>query len=714
VNVNFVLLIIVSCFFNSFLKAQTPQEKIKIEEILVLGKKIDDDQLKILAGLLRLSEEELAAAGVQTIRDVADLAANIQIIGSSSSRYITPYVRGLGNQDLNLPDDISVNFYLDEVPLPRFAFETELVDLEKIEVLRGPQGTLFGKNTLAGAVLLTSNEPSLDDRQKLNLKVGNLGLKEVGGTANYQIFSEDFLARTSFKLKERDGWIKDTVLGKDLGDVTTQAIHQSFVYSPSEKRKVSIKLGLQREDGSDPFFISRNEPNFPVSGQDLSPDYRRNLSMNSVKWEESFGEHLLTFISAFNYYDFTVKYDEADYYIARDSLVNRVGTVFADMLINDPAVLYRQVDEYDRQFFNEVRFQGRVNDRLTLTTGLNFSKTNYRLINFVNTYSPGPTTIGQNIQLIGSNLSLFADAVQRLGTKWSLSFGLRGNYDKKEFISEHRSTGLAFYAQESEKTFSDLTGKLALKYDWNTRSMSFLSLARGYQPGGYPSFQFNNYSSIAADQDSFNKSSSWAYEVGHKGLYFDGLLQLNSGLYYNQIKDKQVRVRDPQTNLSLYQNIDSEIFGGEIEPSLKIGESWRWGLSLGYTNARFHESLRSGTSTVLQENHRLANIPYWNGGSFLQHSMYIPLVSSYLTSRVAYSYTGERFGENTNLTKLPSYGLWKTRIALEGDSFGIAFIVDNIFDKTYDSQAYYYTSLDKEVSSPGLPRLTTMELSYRF
>lgn len=685
-------------------------------DVVVIGDKITGERLEIPASYSLLDELDLQEAKIDDIRDAAEILPNFMVVGSSSSRYITPYIRGQGNQDLNLPDEISVSFYLDEVPLPRYAFETELIDIQRLELLRGPQGTLFGKNTQAGAVLLTSRPPRVEGRaHEVSLGAGNLGQRQVRAKSNYEVFSPKLTARTAIALKERDGWIQDTLLNRKLGQRETQALHQAFLYQPNDRRTLSLKLGAQREDGDDPFFVKRQEPAFPVSGQDLLPNYRRDLLTSSLKWEERLSSSsTLTGITAFHYYDFGVKYDEADAYIARNRLVATLGQAGAQMIINDPTRLFRDIKEYDRQFFQELRLKTLLTEKDQLTVGVNASQTNYRLVNFVNTFTTGPAEISQNIQLKGLNLSGFADWQRSLSERLEMTLGGRLNYDEKRFQATHSSTALSFYAQDSKKDFTDLTGKLALSYAWSDDQRTYTSLARGYQPGGYPSFQFNNYSGLSVDQEAFDKSSSLAYELGHKARFFEGRLETEASLYYNQVRDKQVRVRDPNANTSYYENVDSTIFGGELEARAELMSGFKGGASLGYTNSRFDETIVSGTQSVLRANDRLANVPYWNGNAFLQYGHDLFSGLGYWVSRLSYSYRGGRFGENINRTHLPSYGLWNFTTSLESEAWGVSLKVENLFDKLYDSQAYYYTSLSEEVSSPGLPRLISVEATYRF
>lgn len=690
------------------------QDDVKLDDIIVTARKKKENLQEVPISATSYDERKLESAGVEGLRDVADLTPNFSIIGSSSGRYVTPYIRGQGAQDANLPEEISVSFYLDEVPLPRFAFDNELVDVEKIEVMRGPQGTLFGKNTQAGAVNITTKGPNVSEGHKITGEYGNLDTRAIGGTTNFKLGSDKLQNRLSLKYKERGGYINDTLQKRDLGDMEVFALNNALLFAPSDSLKMTLKLGLQDEKGTDPLIIARDADNYPVTGQDLVPAYDSNIYTTSLKVEKDFGDTILTAIAAFNYYDFHVKYDEADYYISNDYLVSNVGPTIAALYINDPDVLYRDINEVDRQYFGEVRLANKDTD-LSWTAGLNFSKNNYRLRTFVNTFrGSGFITIFQNVQLITTSLSGFGEVTKKLSPKLALTVGGRLIHDMKEFNSNHTSTNLNSYQQNSDKDFTDFTGKVALSHQTTEAVNSYVSIARGYQSGGYPSFQFNNYNDIATDQDEFDASSSLAYEVGMKSEFLNRRLRVNAALFFNDIKDKQVRSKDPNTNLSYYANIDTDVYGAELETEYKITRDFTYGVNVGYTSTEFKEESTFNGNVVNGKGARVANIPYWSGSSFLEYSRYFSLINGLFVVRTTYKYNGSRYGDNNNLTKMGSYGIWNFRTGIDKESYAVFVYVDNAFDKLYESQAYYYTGLDTFVSSPALPRLYGVKATIRF
>ncbi|CBW25435.1 putative TonB-dependent outer membrane receptor [Halobacteriovorax marinus SJ] len=711
------LLILISAMLLGDLSYANESEEAKENEaIYIIARKRKENLQEVPISITTFNEYQLEEAGINTVRDLTDTTPNVSLIGSTSGRYSTPYIRGQGNQDLNLPEEISVGFNLDEVPLPRYAMDNDLVDIQSVEVLRGPQGTLFGKNTQAGAINIYTKEPNYKDGSKITLEAGNLDTKAFVGTTNFRLGSEKLQNRLSVKLKEQGGFIKDTYLNKDLGDSETYSFNNTLVYRPTNTFKSTFKIGAQNKEGSDALIISRNEPGYPKSHQNIDPIYKSNLITTSLKLEKDFDDVLLTIIGAFNYYDFNIKYDEADYYITYDYLRSQVGQALADQYINDSNELFRSIQEYQRQYYTEFRISNKDSSDISWTTGLNISRNHYRLLSHIRTFSGGFVFKKQNINLITDSFSVFGEATKKLTETYSLTFGTRVNHDIKEFKSIHNSTAIADYRQNSEEDFTNFTSKLTLAAKLSETKNLYASVARGYQSGGYPSYHFNNYNGISKDQPAYEDSTSLSYEIGSKMSFFNRKLTLNSAIFFNDIKDKQVRVKDTSTNQSFYANIDTDVYGAELEAKLKATTDLTFGSTLGYTNSKFKEETVSGTSnTVLnKKGARLANIPYWTGSTFAQYSYFLNSVNGFLNFRTSYKYVGHRFGDNINHTRMGSYGLVGARVSFEKESYTITTYVNNLFDKLYESQAYYYSAFDKEVSSPGQPRTYGVKATYRF
>lgn len=699
--------------FILFLLSQSlfaQDDNIRLPDVVVTARKKTENLQKVPISTTSFNEEQIQESGATSVRDLIEYTPNVSVVGSSSGRYITPYIRGQGNQDVQLPDEVSVAFYLDEVPLPRYAFDNELLDIERVDVMRGPQGTLFGKNTQAGAINILTKDPSDKHESQISLMAGNQDQRSVTTMNNQSYLDGKLRNRFAFKYAERGGWINDTLQKKELGDMDVFAFNNTLSYASSDTLKYVFKLTTQDENGTDPMFVKKDIAGYPKSGQDIVPAYQDDFYGTSLKITKDFESTRLTTIAAANYHDFHVRYDEADEYISAAYLAANGASVY----LNDADVLWRDMHEYERLYYGEVRLEN-TGSGPAWTVGANLNHQNYRLISHVNTFRPGPVEIDQNVRLRGTNLSLFGEVSSEVASKLTLTGGARLIYDDKKYDVTHTSTStLTSYKQESSKDYTNGTGRLALEYQVSETIMPYISIARGYQSGGYPSFQFNAYNNISEDQLPYKESSSLVYEIGAKTETANKRLRTNFSLYFNDIKDKQIRVKDPDTNLSGYKNVDSDIFGGEVEQVVKLTHDLTFSMGIGYTNAKFAEAVTSDGKTINHKGGRIANIPYWSGSALLRYARYFSSLGGMISTRLAYKYTGTRYGDNNNLTTLGSYGLWDFSLGYEHERFGASFFMNNIFDKSYESQGYYYTSLSTGVSSPGMPRLFGIRGSFYF
>lgn len=695
-------------------------EAVKIDDVYVNARKTAENIQDVPMPISSFSETNLKDTKSESVRDITAQVPNVQIIGSSSGRYITPYIRGLGNQDIQLPDESSVMMYLDEVPLPRYAFDLDFLDLKSVEVLRGPQGTFFGNSTQGGAIHFLTHAPLEKNDDKVSVAYGNDNAIKVQAQATAKV-SSNIGNTLSVQYKKQDGWIHNSTLNKDYGDFENYSVQNTFQIKPTDRSNLVFKVFSQKEEGNDPSFIKAGLSK-PEVKQAIDPAYTDKNTLSSLKYEHNFDSLKFISISAFNYHNFRVKYDEAGALLLSDfraTLPAMYHTAF-DAYVNDPNRGFRDFEEYERQYFQEFRISSDKGD-MPFTLGLNYTNKNYRLLSFVKTiHSTTLTdkTIDQNVKLTNDSVAVFGHVEKKINEKNILSAGLRVGHDIKKYDSIHKGTGtgaLASYTQSSKEDYTDYSAKATYQYFLEKNHQIYSSISRSTMPGGYPSYQFNNYTDKSSDQPAYDKSVSYNYEIGTKGEFLEKHLLVNTSFFYNNITDKQVRIRDGGTGLSKFENIDVDIYGLEFESRYKFDLGLIVGANVGYTNAQYSETYSASSSETVSEGNRLSNVPYWNGNAFTQYTKETSLLgNSIFVARVDYAYTGGRYGDVTNVTKLGAIGLWNARVAIEKDNFEFALYGKNIFDKKYDDQGYYYSSIKTTVATPGDPRRYGAELSYYY
>ena len=229
-------------------QASAQEEEMIFEEIVVTAQKREQNIMEVPVAVSAVNAQQIEDAG---IKDVYDLQQNVPslIIGRSQTATTTNFnIRGIGSTSNNFGVESSVGLYVDGVYRSRqSSLINELIDVEAVEVLRGPQGTLFGKNTPAGAIQVRTVAPSHDRDAFVDVTAGDYGLIRVSGAMNFSI-NDDWAARGTIFSSQRDGYVDDVTLGKDLyNDRDRMGARLQFAYEPSDELQHAHHRRLRRD-----------------------------------------------------------------------------------------------------------------------------------------------------------------------------------------------------------------------------------------------------------------------------------------------------------------------------------------------------------------------------------------------------------------------------------------------------------------------------------
>lgn len=217
------------------------EEGFVIEDIVVTAQKRSERLRDVPISMSALGAEQIEQTGVRDLKSIAEYIPNLQISQSNDFRS-TVTIRGVGAQSRNIGFDARVGVYVDGVYMGQSpSLNQELLDLERVEVLRGPQGTLFGKNTVAGAINLVSKKPHEELSGQVSADFGNLNYREFKGTINLPI-SDKFLTKFAIAKTDRDGYIENTVTGNDLMQVDTIAYRAQLRIQASDQLEINASF----------------------------------------------------------------------------------------------------------------------------------------------------------------------------------------------------------------------------------------------------------------------------------------------------------------------------------------------------------------------------------------------------------------------------------------------------------------------------------------
>ncbi len=268
------------------LTAFAADEDFIIEDIVVTATKRSERMKDVPISMSALGAEQIDQTGVRDLKSIAEYIPNLQISQSNDFRS-TVTIRGVGAQSRNIGFDARVGVYVDGVYMGQSpSLNQELLDLERVEVLRGPQGTLFGKNTVAGAINLVSKKPGEELAGQVSADVGNLGYTEFKGSVNIPI-SDTVFSKFTIAKADRDGYVQNTLTGNDLMQVDTLAYRVQLRIQASDQLEInasfdglnSDSLILVGEPLSDTFaFVTTPfEPGERTVFFDKDPDDKRDV-----------------------------------------------------------------------------------------------------------------------------------------------------------------------------------------------------------------------------------------------------------------------------------------------------------------------------------------------------------------------------------------------------------------------------------------------------
>jgi iron complex outermembrane receptor protein len=719
-----------------------------LSEITITAEKYSSTIQETPISISALSGADLAAAGISSVEDVTRTIPGLSMrsSGPGQSEY---EARGLASNGGSSP---TVGFYLDETPLSpptlaqvgKVVIDPDLYDVTRIEVLRGPQGTLYGSGSMGGTIKIITNQPKLDTFEgsaqgnlsgteggglngggsaMLNLPLGDLIAVRVVGTETYRSGWIDRVVLNPFppdtNLGASPPFVRGNVLAAPVQYVDKHANTEfldggrvSVLFKPTDTLSIvamameqHMSMGAYDEFDSPPgaHYLSRYEP-FDIPEPISDTIHIENLTITA-----DLGFADLT--SATGYWDRqeTQQQDGSESISLTNGSSATGGPFFSDYIPSP-----YQENDYTHQLSQEVRLTSSNSDRLHWTVGGFWSELNSTW----NEYGDSPENAGPlnppgvfydswNPYRMEQG-ALFIDGSFKFTEQWKFSTGVRWyDYKSRQFELEWGSDAPYPYppgapggATQSANRVSNsgFNPRFNLSYAPSPDLDTYLSMARGFRPGGV------NQTFPPPDQPphcqlaplTFNSDSVWNYELGEKARFFGNRLSINSDIYY--IKWYGV----PQTPLLScgYEYItnagDGRSFGPELEIEAKLSDEWTFSANAAYTDADithvyptyqfFLQNYQPGgvgtcEPTATVCKQPILNVPKETGNAALVYSTQV-LDGHTLTARVSDAFVGSVVDEAYYFgIKLPPYNIANARVALTGDKWSAGLFVNNLTNR---------------------------------
>lgn len=700
-----------------------------LEEVIVTAQHRAENLVDVPIAITAIGAEDLRAG------DISDLTAVSQRTPGFSMGTFNPaqpqlFIRGVGSNADGAAEDQSVVVFLDGVYLGRTAGQAfDLFDLERIEVLRGPQGTLYGKNAAGGAINVVSQKPTQERSGAIELSAGDLGYQAIRGKINGAL-SDTLAGKLAFSRKERDGYVKSIAPNTNLDDFNsyeTTAVRGQLLATLSDELDV-----LFSADYSDD---SRVAPGRNVGTQFLQSTIVRNY------FDPGFYENVLTSEPHSEIENWGVSV-QADWQLGEGTLtsITAYRETDADVLDVAFAAAYQylglgSLDNYfvetSEQLTQELRYSIDINDQLFLQSGIFYLNEQVQREETQDIVcgllcagygatlaAPIPLFANADQSNETDSYGLFMQANYKLTERLDITVGGRYTYEEKHATNVGTPDGafsiLQGYDVKMNESWSAFTPKVAVSYAFNDDVTGYATVSTGFKSGGYQGMAPNR----AAASTPFDEETVTNFELGLKGTAFDNTVRFSASAFQSQFDAMQVLILTVQPSglpgPQLTANAgEAEIQGVELETQWQINEYLQLAGSYAYLDTEY-SSLDN--DLAIHEGNKLRNAP--RGAGSLSAILDYPLSQGSINARLDYSHKGIAYQDIANepAAAIPAYDLLNARVAyLTADGqWELAGWVKNLTDEEYLLHNSVLNPGLAQLSLPAAPRTWGVTVTYQF
>ncbi|NJK97147.1 MAG: TonB-dependent receptor [Bacteroidales bacterium] len=609
------------------------------------------------------------------------------------------YIRGVGSR-INSP---SIGLYVDRIPyFEKSAFAFDFNDVERVEILRGPQGTLYGRNTMGGIINVITRAPQNFREIKVLTDFGNYGFMKYYASVNQPLGSKAAVLMNG-GYTQRNGFYDNQYHNESVGSDYTKNGSLKLRYNPVKPLVLTFKLGAERSyEKGYPYGIADSANNIKEINYNHKSRYFRDIVDNSLTASLYMKNIVITSVSAFQFLkdkqDIDQDFLPKDYYIVKQGVNQKLFSQEILLSANHSQNLEFTIGAFG--------FLQDINRDIDLTYGTQSNEV--RLI-------PGNGYIKNNGENNSGIAAFGQTTVKNILGFMELTVGLRYDYEWNDLKYIHNNIINAKQVLKKDTLFQAGFGqfmpKLALRFNIAENTSVYLITSKGYRGGGF------NTSYIRVEDETFNAESSWNYEAGIKSDIIKDVISVNAAMFYIDWNNQQVsqRVRDTVSGAvgNMYKNAGKTYSKGvEMEVLVNPFNGLKLGGNFGYTEAKYLDFRPSLLSEVNFKGKYLPFIPRSTYSAFGGYRH--PLNSKFIKS-VSINFSLQGNGkqywndENTRLQK--SWSVVNGQISANTPWFEISLWSRNMLNKEYFTYMFYMDQFKNWYAQKGQPFTYGVSLS---
>ena len=723
------------------------QQDATVGEVLVTAQRRVESVQDVPISVSVFTSQDLEKSNINEAKDYLQFAPNVSFTedGEVGNRGISISIRGVS--DVSLGEVVTANsigFYLDEFNVGTVAnggINPQLRDVEQIEVLRGPQGTYFGRNALAGALNITTKKPKQTFEAEGTVRASRFNTWGVGGVLNVPL-SDKVAARLVADYDETDGLVKNVNPdGRSNSGGESKYARLGLRATPNDALTMDLSLAYSKDqDGFDaevPSGVLDLDTqaifgsSFVPIGEGLGfyPQNQRRVNHDADEYNNN----------SYKLANLRFAYDLGGMEIKSiTGAIDSDNSRFFDQDNISVDAIVRQNRYSGKSFSQELRLQSTGERTVQWTVGALYAKDKIRQFNSVRAGSEGSYTDPVTGEVIGllppipagfrinenrrsfttTSYAAFGDISWKLAELWTLKTGARYTRDKvaNRFYDVVNFEGAPLDGAGSD-TFTDFAPRVVLQFEPSADATWYLTASKGYKAGGvdilFVPSETDPGTQVGLNR-AFDPEEMYNYEIGFKGRFADGRGRFSAAAFYLDWKDMQVQtnfLRDPNDISSSVQATlnasGAKTKGLEFELSGQLSDHLHAGVTGGYLDGKFEdfpEAVLAGNNQIDMSNAKLPRTPEWTGSAYAEYGFSVgdnlsPFVRGELVYRAksagdlegaaALSRRAILSGGNAGQVLpefpyvMPSYTVFNLRAGLGGEKFDLQAYVENVFDKEY-------------------------------
>lgn len=733
------------------------------QEIVITAEKRGSTVQKTAISITAVSGEDLQERGISSAKELARETPGVAVKSSGPGQ--TEFtIRGLSSSAGVSP---TVGVYLDEFPVSpptlasagKVGIDPDLYDLARVEILRGPQGTLYGASSMGGTLKLVPAAPKLNGREG-SIQVIGSGTQgggtngSVNAMLNVPLVQNELAMRVVLTAKHNSGWIDRVVepnfplpdtsetgslYSAPRGDVLNTpaskvyrnantedlaGVRASLLYKPTSDLTITPSVFYQqiRQGGPDTYDASPGT-NAHYQPFDIAEPYRDRFGIASLKVNYEFETASLTSATAY------IKRNRRQTQDSSEILLKSLGDAFglsaydaADGGFGSSAIVEAGPT---RQFTQELRLASKEAGPWKWIAGVFYSQIDSSYL--AELTAPDGGAVAGTTNIYTASLSdklvqaaVFGNVSYEVNPSLKVTGGLR--YFTSKDTATNSDSGL-FSSGVGETTSTDASGfnpMVNVAYTVSKDSMLYVTAAKGFRDGaaqhGVPSACADDLAALGLTESPkrYGPDTVWSYELGSKNRMLGGALTVNAAAYYMKWSRVQQNVLLPTCGFVYTDNAaDAIVKGFELEAAARLAPGLTLEQSVGYSRARFSTD---NASSATKAGDKLLNVPEWTASSSLRYAQAINDDYGFV-GRLGVVYVGSQDALTAQRTTLPSYTLVGLRGGIEADTWSTTLFVDNLTNRKValnNTQSLTINTPSLDRVSTNRPRTIGIEFAQRF